>query len=238
MLTTGDRIKDACKRNQMTLAAACEKAGVTYKTLHAQIRNNRAIPFETIDRLARYFDVPIEFFSAFRPTLAVQSVGDDTVLHQRAAAAYTAALRSEQIEMIKEGYNIGTDDVLNWLATQNGVLSNFDALRDRVDLFHPVGSNDNMMRPHRIGRESLATRFFKLEGEEHYVKTVGGFDRQFIDNVMLAHLGVNKLRYSITDQDIDVRIGSDRLVLSYRRIIAPVTDMNGREYSLVYAKLI
>ncbi|MBL4766737.1 MAG: helix-turn-helix transcriptional regulator [Rhodobacteraceae bacterium] len=238
MHTTGDRIKDACRRNQITLAAACKKAGIAYKTLHAQISNNRPIPFETIDRLARYFDMPIEFFSAFRPTLAVQSRGDDSILHQRAAAAYTAALRSEQIEMMREGYNIGTDDVLNWLATQDGVLNNFDALRDRVDLFHPVGSDDNMMRPHRIGRESLATRFFKLESEEHYVKMVGGFDRKIIDKVMLAHLSANKLRYSITDQDIDVCVGGDRLFLSYRRIIAPVTDVNGREYMLVHAKLI
>ncbi len=238
MPTTGDRIKDACKRQQITLAAACDNAGVAYKTLHAQISNNRAIPFETIDRLARYFDVPIEFFSAFRAKFAVQSGGEKSILHQRAAAAYTAALRSEQIEMMREGFDIGTDDVLNWLATQGGVLSNFDALRDRVDLFHRVGSDDSMMRPHCIGRESLATRFFKLESEDHYVKTVGSFDRQFIDDIMLAHLGTNKLRYSINDQDIDVRIGGDRLVLSYRRIIAPVTDVNGREYTLVHAKLI
>lgn len=238
MPTTGDRIKDACRRSGVTLAAACETSGVTYKTLHAQIRNNRAIPFETIDRLARYFNVPIEFFSAFRPNLVIRAEGQNSVLHQRAAAAYTAALRSEQIEMMREGYNIGTDDVLNWLATQNGVLSNFDALRDRVDLFHRVGSEDSMMRPHRIGCESLATRFFKLEGEEHYVKTMGSFDRKFVDDVILAHLGANKLKYSITDQDIDVRIGSDQLVLSYRRIIAPVTDVNGRKYTLVHAKLI
>lgn len=238
MPTTGDRIKDVCKREQITLAAACANAGVVYKTLHAQISNNRAIPFETIDRLARHFDVPIEFFSAFRAKFAVQSGGENTILHQRAAAAYTAALRSEQIEMMREGYDIGTDDVLNWLATQDGVLSNFDALRDRVDLFHPVDSDDNMMRPHRIGRESLATRFFKLEGEDHYVKTVGGFERKIINEVMLAHLGANKLRYSITDQDIDVRIGDERLVQSYRRIIAPVKDLKGREYMLVHAKLI
>ncbi len=236
MPTTGDRIKDACKRNQITLAAACENAGVTYKTLHAQITNNRAIPFETVDRLSHYFDVPIEFFSAFRAKLAVQSKGEKSVLHQRAAAAYTAALHSEQIEMMREGYNIGTDDVLNWLATQGGVLNNFDALSERVDLFHPVESDDNMMRPHRIGRESLATKFFKLEGEDHYVKTVGGFDRQIINDVMLAHLGASKLRYSITDQDIDVRIGDERLVQSYRRIIAPVKDLNGQDYMLVHAK--
>jgi plasmid maintenance system antidote protein VapI len=238
MPTTGDRIKDACRRNQITLAAACENAGVVYKTVHAQIRNNRAIPFETVDRLARYFDLPIEFFSAFRSKLAVHTDSEKTDLHQRAAAAYTAALHSEQIEMMREGYNIGTDDVLNWLASQGGVLSNFDGLRERVDLFHRVGSEDNMMRPHRIGHESLATRFFKLEGEDHYVKTVGGFDRQFIDDIMLSHLGANKLRYSITDRDIDVSIGGNRLELSYRRIIAPVTDENGREYSLVHAKLI
>ena len=238
MATVGDRINDACGQNGLTLAAACAQADVNYKTLHAQIRNDRAIPFETIDALAQSFSLPIDYFSAYRSKLGVHPGSDSNLLHQRAAAAYTAALRSEQIEMLKTGFDIGTDEVLNWLGAQNGRLTNFDALRERVDLFHEVGTEDTMMRPHRIGKQSLAKKFFRLDDEDHYVKVVGGFDRNIINEVILAHLQASRLKYSITDLDIDVRIGSHRVVQSYRRIIAPVRDMNGRKFMLVHAKLI
>lgn len=238
MSVIGERVKEACKRKGVAMAVACDQAGVNYKTLHAQISNDRAIPFETVDRLAQYFDVPMNYFSAFRPTVAVRSEEQNSILQQRAAAAYTAALRSEQIEMMREGYEIGTDEVLNWLGSQGGILENFDALRERVDLFHPTTPTDRMMKPHRIGQNSLARRFFRLEDEDHYVKTVGGFERETIDEILLAHLQAKQLKYSITDIDIDVQIGSDRIVESYRRIIAPVKDRSGRVYNLVHAKLI
>ncbi len=238
MKTVGDRIKDACKLHGVPLSTVCSQAGVTYKTLHTQIRNNRAIPFETIDRLSQYFNLPMDYFSAYRPTMAVRSEDDKSALHQHAAAAYTAALRNAQIEMMRAGQEVGTDEVLNWLSAQNGVLENFDAIRERIDLFEPVAPGDNMLKPHRIGRGSLATQFFKLEDEDHYVKTVGSFDRKLINNVLLAHLQASDLKYAITDIDIDVEIGADRIVHSYRRIIAPVKDSSGRRFTLVHAKLV
>lgn len=238
MMSVGERIKEACKRRGVPLSTACDQAGVNYKTLHTQIRNDRAIPFESIDRLSQYFNLPMDYFSAYRPTVAVRSSGDTSALHLHAAAAYTAALRSAQIDMIRAGLEIGTDDVLNWLAAQNSVLENFDALRERVDLFHPVDPGDTMLKPYHIGRNSLATRFFKLEDEDHYVRTVGRFDRKTINGVLLAHLEASKLQYSISDMNLDVTVGKDRLVGSYRRIIAPVTDRSGNKFMLVHARLI
>lgn len=238
MKTIGDRIRDACKRQGVPLSTACERAGVTYKTLHAQIRNNRAIPFETIDRLSQYFNLPMDYFSTYQPTVAVRSSDETSALHHHAAAAYTAALRTAQIDLMRSGLDIGTDDVLNWLAAQNGVLENFDALRERVDLFQMVEPEDSMLKPYRIGRDSLATRFFKLEDEDHYVKTVGSFDQSTINNVLLAHMQASDLRYSISDIDLDVSVGPDRLVGSYRRIMAPVKDRNGQKFMLVHAKMI
>jgi len=238
MSVIGDRIKDLCTRNRMTLSEVCAKAGVTYKTLHAQIKNDRAIPFETIDRLARSLDVPMDYFSAYRATIGIQASPAHSILHQRAAAAYTEALRSEQIELMRQGYGIGTDEVLNWLSLHGGVLTNFDALREKVDLFEKTKPEDKMLAPHRIGRESLATRFFKLENEDHYTRTVGSFSRDVIEDVMLAHLEASRVKYAIADVDIDVKVGQDNVFGSYRRIIAPVKDLDGKEYMLVHAKLI
>jgi transcriptional regulator with XRE-family HTH domain len=238
MSVIGDRIKELCVRNRMTLSEVCAKAGVTYKTLHAQISNDRAIPFDTIDRVARALNVPMDYFSAHRPTISIQTSQKNSVLHERAAAAYTAALRGEQIEMMRQGFGIGTDEVLNWLSVHGGVLTNFDALREKVDLFERVHADDDMLQPNHIGRESLATRFFRLENEDHYRRTVGGFDKQIIEEVMFAHIEASKHKYVITDLDIDVCVGRDRVAGSYRRIIAPVKDLHGKEYTLVHARLI
>ena len=41
----GQKVLDLCKLKGVTLRAACQASGLKYSTLHAQISNNRPIPF-------------------------------------------------------------------------------------------------------------------------------------------------------------------------------------------------
>lgn len=238
MTPVGDRIKDLCKRRGVTLAAACDGAGIAYKTLHAQITRDRDIPLASVDRLARYFGVPLDYFSSYRAAVSIRSDDARSRLHRLAAGAYTEALRDAQLQMMREGYDFGTDEVLDWLARNNGVLQDFDALSERVDLFHPIQSGDTIMRPHRLGRQSLASIFFDLEDEDHYLRTVSKFSRSVIDATMTAHIEASRFDYKVNDQTIDVMVGDRQVSGRYRRVIAPVRDRRGTQFTLVHAKVI
>lgn len=236
MTPVAAKLKKLCEDRSTTLAAACRGAGVNYGTLHAQISYKRDIPFGTLDQFGQFFDVPLEFFSGFRPEIAISSDEGQSILHRRAAHAYEQAIRDEHLNMMREGYAIGTDDVLNWLNSQGGRLSNFDSLRESVDLFEPVDANDRMLRPHRMGRKSLATTSFHVENEDHFAKIIGDFERGLIDRLLLAHRKAPERPYNVSDEMIDVIVAGERVHVSYRRIIAPVKDAQGNPYTLVHTK--
>jgi len=231
-------IEQLCAERGMTLRAVCKGAGIRYGTLHAQISHGRPIPFETYDRLCNYLCVPLQSLSAYRSTLSVDATSVDTVLHHRAAQAYTAALQKVQMEMMYEGYEIGTDQILDWLSKHENRLENFDAIRENVDLYFPVDPSDNMFHPYRVGKSSLATRCFGIKNEDHFIKVVSSFDQDLLDRVLVAHIEVERHRYMVSDETISVRIGDHSISPSYRRVIAPVFDKSGNRFTLVHSRLI
>lgn len=230
------RIRSLCDKHGVSLAAACRESGVTYGTLHAQLKNQREVPFSTIDRLARFFDVPIGFFSQFRPSMSVMSDQDQPVVHQRAAAAHSATLQSAHMDLIRAGGDLSTEQILDWLAAEGAVLNNFDAIRDRVDLFYPVSPTDTVMRPRHIGKQSLVSRQLGLESTEHYVDVISKFDRDLLDRVMAAHVQAAKVPYLVSDEAIETVYGDQVVRHAYRRVVARVRDQSGREFTLVHAK--
>lgn len=236
MLAT--RLSNLCASRGISLKHACDQAGVVYKTLHAQIAHDRPIPFETIAALADYFHVPMETFSSKRSMLSLHAEEHQDELHRRAADVYTIAMQVAKDRMLAQGYPFGTDDVLNWLNRNNGRLDDFEVLKEQVDLFHPIRPEDRIMRPSRLGVQSLATEFFALKGTQDYIEKVSTFDRQIIDNVMQTHIQASSVPYIVSDQELHVRIGNREVRERYRRIIARVHDRNGSEYTLVHAKII
>ncbi len=230
------RIKGLCDKHGLSLKLACQKSGVAYGTLHAQLKNQREIPFSTMDKLAKLFDVPLSYFSENRASMSILSEEGQSQLHHRAASAYTSALQSAQLDLMRKGFEIGTEQILDWLASEGALLSNFDAIRDCVDLFHPVESTDVLMRPAQIGRQSLVTKQLGLEDESHYTDVVSKFDRTLINRVLHAHARSAEVPYMVSDEAIDVVFGNKRVRHTYRRVVARVRDLNGAEYTLVHAK--
>ena len=230
------RIRGLCDKNGISLKAACEASDVAYGTLHAQLKRGREIPFSTMDKLAHFFEVPLAFFSEKRPSMSIMVDGTDTPITQKVATAYTSALKSAQLDLMRKGFGIGTEQILDWLAAEGGVLSNFDAIKDRVDLFHPIDAADTLMRPKKIGKDSLVAKQLGLENEDHYVELVGKFDRKLIDRVMSAHKKAESQPYLVSDESIEVVFESQRVVHRYRRVIAPVRDDKGNAFTLVHAK--
>ena len=230
------RIREALRSKGESLSKACRAAGVNYKTLHSQLSHGREIPFPTIDRISKYSDLPLEFFSEFRPKVAIQSPEGSSELQRRVAHAMEMAIHEQSIAMMREGYSIGTDDVLDWLRANNGVLQNFDGIRQYVDLFHRVSPEDNNIRPHRIGPNSLATRSFRAEDEDHFEKIMHGFEKGLVEHVVADHVEAASRDYLLSDRKIKVSISGREVSVAYRRLIAPVRDLKGNEYNLVFAR--
>ena len=235
----GKRVSGFCDRHFGGLKAACKAADLKYTTLHAQISHNREIPFSTVERLCSTAGVSLEAMRGEKAAIGVAAERTSDLLQRRAAAAYTQALRDVQDEMRRHGTDIICDDVLNWLHRNGGRLTDFDSLRERVDLFHVPACDDGIMRAHRIGKGSLAAQYFDIRDTSHYHQKISQLDRQTIDMTMRAHFRVQETqRYQIEDVSISAVVDGQEIREKYRRIMAPVEALSGQKLTLVFAKVL
>ena len=235
----GKRVSGFCDRHFGGLKAACKAADLKYTTLHAQISHNREIPFSTIERLCSVAGVSLEAMRGEKAAIGVAAERTSDLLQRRAAAAYTQALRDVQDEMRRHGTDIICDDVLNWLHRNGGRLTDFDTLRERVDLYEPAAPGDRIMRPKRIGRTSVAARYFHTSDAAEFVQKACQLDRSILDNSMAAHVRVQETqRYQIEDVSIAGIVDGQEIHEKYRRVMAPVETMDGKKLTLVFAKIL
>lgn len=235
----GRLVTGFCDRHFGGLKRACTATGLKYTTLHAQITHEREIPFSTIERLCAIAGVSLEVFRSDRAAIGITPVNTSDELHKRAAAAYSQALRDVQEEMRRFGTDIMCDDVLNWLHRNGGRLTDFDTLRERVDLYEPAAPGDRIMRPKRIGRTSVAARYFHTSDAAEFVQKACQLDRSILDNSMAAHVRVQETqRYQIEDVSIAGIVDGQEIHEKYRRVMAPVETMDGKKLTLVFAKIL
>lgn len=235
----GTKVSRFCESQFGGLKSACNLADLKYSTLHAQISLEREIPFSTIERLCEAAGVSLEVFRKTCATIGLAPAATSDALHRRAAAAYTQAMRDVQKDMQRMGGDIICDDVLNWLHRNNGRLTDFDTLRERVDLFHVPSVDTTIMEPDRIGQLSLAARFFNIRDTSEYLSKVRKFDKSIIENSLASHWRVRqKLRYDIEDVAISVEVEDQVINGNYRRIVAPVETLDGKKLTLVFAKML
>ena len=236
-MTLGDNILKACKTRGVSLARACSLAGLRYSTLHSQIHNGREIPFSTIDKLSAALNLPIGYFSEYEPSLRIEPDEAATALQARAARALSDLLSRQVAAMADWGYQIGIDDVLDWLMLNESRLVKHDWLIERVDLFHLVKKGETMLRPFRIGAQSLAARYFRLLDTNDYNEVFTKFDPGLSEKLIAAHLDAARKTYTIADMAIDQVIDGARIRGSYRRLLAPVTTEDGKRIMLLFSKL-
>jgi hypothetical protein len=235
----GRKVSDFCDGHFGGLKAACTTAGLKYSTLHAQISLEREVPFSTIERLCDAAGVSLEMFRKDRSTIGLAAPQASDELHRRAAAAYSQALRDVQTEMRRMGTDILCDDVLNWLHQNNGRLTDFDALRERVDLFEVATPETTIMQPSRIGHNSLAAQYFGIEHTAQYVSKISRLDHSVVENSLAAHWRVQATqRYEIEDISIATKLDGRKIDEKYRRVMAPVETLDGKKLTLVFAKVL
>ncbi|UYV37563.1 hypothetical protein N4R57_00060 [Rhodobacteraceae bacterium D3-12] len=220
----------------LSLAAACKKADLRYSTLHAQIHNRREIPFSTIDRLATALALPISHFSQNAAPFTFEPV-DLFNDEQIETARIMSDLVLKQTRPTKRSRQINIDDMLDWLMANNSQLVNCKELIDWFNLFLPIKPGDTAPTPYRIGPKSLSAKFFSILSVESYNEIIQCYDEDTRRAIVQAHLDCADKPYLITDRKVDTVSKGIRVKGTYRRLLAPVTDTDGRKLTLSFSKL-
>lgn len=234
-ISTGKRVLELAKSSGIPLTTACNAVDLKYGTLHAQITRGREIPFSTIDKLSRFYNVPHSYFSPFTALLTVAEDGDQTT----PSDGSKSLVRSAMEKTIEAGYMPTTETVLDWLEREDGVLRNFGFLNERFDLFKPVNQRSERVRVAELGGKSLATIFFNVRSEDEFYRKLSRFPEATRVGMVDNHFSLRELsRYRVDDVSISVPVDETILTAKYRRIMAPVKTESGSDLTLVYARLI
>lgn len=174
-----------------------------------------------------------------RITLTGGEVGT-RIVSAHAERILTAVNREAQRKPAQRGARPLLDDVLTWWHRQNGLLSDFDALGDKVDLYHAPDPEAVLPQPHMVGRESLAALWFGVETADHLRHLFTTFDENLSKSVKLAHVATSRGDPQLSVQEIDVTLPghSSPLRFNYKRLLLPVRDDAGNQYVLNYSQAI
>lgn len=232
------KLKRVCEARGLSIKQACELSDVTYGTLMQQLSRGSRIPHETIDDLSHGLGLPINFFSKYVPSMSVGTEHGADEMARAAAKLMNAAISEAHMQALRRQSSISLKDVLDWHDSTNGELVDFDALQDSVDLFHVMGSEDNIPNPYQIGRKSLSTLQFEIEDEAHYSKRIGEFHPALLANIKKGRLEASYHPYMLATVKIKAEVGGKWIVEKYRRLTAKVFLPNRQELTLVYAELV
>ena len=233
----GERILNACKARGTSLAAVCKKADLRYSTLHSQIHNGREIPFSTIDSLASALSLPLSHFSKDPAPMTFEPVQNAEALQVETARLLSDLVNKQVAAMTSHGYQVTIDDMLDWLTANNNRLVNCKELLEWVILYHPVKPGDSTPMPYRIGPKSLSARYFRILGVDSYMDVINNYDEATRKEIVAAHLECADKPYLIKDKKIDTVSDGIRIRGTYRRLLAPVTDVDGKRLTLGFSKL-
>lgn len=163
---------------------------------------------------------------------------DNTIVTAHAERILTAVTKEAHRKLAIRGAQPLLDDVLTWWHQQGGLLSNFDAISDHVDLYHAPTVDTTMPDPYKIGHQSLATRSFGTESTEHLRYLFTTFDPKLTESVRMAHVETTKGDPQLSVQEIDVTLPgySFPLRFNYKRLLLPVKDTANNDYVLNYSQ--
>ena len=57
-----EKVKDLCRKSGVTIAQALRDCGIPEPTYYSSVYRDRPMQFETIVKLADYFNVPLDYF--------------------------------------------------------------------------------------------------------------------------------------------------------------------------------
>lgn len=163
---------------------------------------------------------------------------DTRVVSAHAERILTAVTKEAHRKLASRGAQPLLDDVLTWWHQQNGVLANFDALSEHVDLYRAPKPDARLPDPYKIGQQSLATRSFGINSTDHLRYLFTTFDEKLCESVTLAHVETNKGDPQLSVQEIDVTLPGHTFPLrfTYKRLLLPVRDTEGQDYVLNYSQ--
>lgn len=233
-----DKIRLAISDRGMTMPQAAKACDLKYTTLRTCLVDERDIPFSTLSAISNGLSLDFAYFSDAVPAISLEDFRSRDRAVAEAMRGIKAELEKTARGILYKGDAISLQSFLDWWVTNCGRLENFDRIAERVDVFEVPSKESNQIIPTKVGRESLATKHFRLEETQHLNQTLDGFSTPCNKQLVAAHLeAFSRGEPVISHPEIDEKLRDGTpFKRRYRRVLAPVKRSNGKMVLLNYSE--
>jgi hypothetical protein len=216
----GTRIEQLCRHKKVTLRALCQAADLKYQTLHAQISNQRHIPFETVRKISEATETSLSWFASNKepPLLSQSEVAplSDALIDQ---VLQTTKLRHAQDKKTLDAHALA---LIYYRC--GGLLSGLEPYIEQVDVYYAPQHGDKGLRVFRMGKESLTSKTLKRTDIKQLQNSLDAapekMQRRFLADYQLAARGeflftIETLNATAVDHPEQVRMDYLRLLIRF-----------------------
>jgi len=132
------------------------------------------------------------------------------------------------------------EDIMRWWLSNNGRLENCDFIDGKFDLFETPDSTHRQIRPHVLGKGSLATQCLGTTSHDVYHRTIDPLSEKYRDLILTAQRNSLDTGPVTTIETLDAihPDSGEEIKIEYTRTFAPVTMRDGKSLILNYSKLL
>lgn len=222
----GKKIEQLCGYHEISLRALCVSAGIKYQTLHAQITNNRAIPFETVRRISHATNTSMDWFSSDQE-LPVLAPNDMNVLSGNVVDLLFQTTKLRQAEQTQA---LDSHALTLIYFRSGGQITALEPFIEHVDIYYAPRDADLRLRVFRMGSESLTSKTLKGANQDQLQKSLDAapedLKARFLADYRRAATG--EFVYSIETLNAAAADHAERVRLDYLRLLVQFhSDQHG-----------
>lgn len=174
-------------------------------------RANPSVPnVVTMARLASELCVSLDFLMCLDDSISVSAGENASAFHAVSARLASDIAQSARRILIARGDRPTFEDVLSWHKQSGGVLTGSSRIENYIDLIEVPNASDQILRPYKIGPQSLAAETLSAPCPAALLKVVETMRAEQRDNLVQSYRAAFHRRSSHPIEDLRVTIPAAR----------------------------
>ncbi len=236
-----NEIRQALRDSGKSQAELCREIGVSPGYISHLFSGKIEEPSASVFlKMCRALHLSADEVGGMTHSVRVAAASEDYA-HRVAAKLFQNVMSEAKRRLETAAGRPTTDDVLAWWRREEGMLRDYDAIRDSIGIFKVPEATDNAIIPRHVGPQSLAAECFSVQGREELISVISRLSRDVNERLTSSYAETNRDGPKMSVEKIEFRQPGKDVVLEfeYMRTLLPVKDeATGAPMILNFSKFI
>lgn len=189
-------------------------------------------------RLADELGVPLDYLLCRDNRFSVLANETADTVERHAVRLMNEVMQETQRRLAYAAQRPTIDDILQWWRANGGMLCSSAALDPYFDLINVPDQSDQVVVPHKVGPESLASIALKSHEPDRLLKLVEQMSsparQQLVASYYAASTSPDRFEIALHQINISLNEVGEAFTVDYFRLLLPVKAGDGKSYVLSF----